>query len=169
MIKYVFRDAPITIKGADKADPQRIGEALSKIAAEANGELTPKAVVENARNPRHVLHKHFEWDDAKAAESFRIEQARTVIRCIHAEDEDASEGHAPAFVSISDKGGVSYRTLADIKSSADLQARVLAQAERDLEAFNRRYTSLQDICAIIRTAQAEIKRKRAKSENRAST
>lgn len=168
MIKYVFRDSPLTIRAASKADPQRIGEALAKIAADGGGELTPKAVVETARNPRHVLHRHFEWDDNKAAELFRQDQARSIIRSIHAEDDDASEGHAPAFVSVADKGGVSYRTLDAIKNSADLQARVLAAAERDLEAFNRRYTSLQDVCAIIRTAQAAVAAKRKKADNRAS-
>jgi hypothetical protein len=167
-MKYVFKDAPITIKAADKADPQKIGEALTKIAEEGGGELTPRAVVENARNPRSVLHKHFEWDDAKAAEAYRIDQARAVIRCIHAEDDDASEGHAPAFVSISDKGGTSYRTLDAVKNSADLQARVLAQAERDLEAFQKRYTAMEEVCAIVRNAQAAIQARRKRSEARAS-
>jgi hypothetical protein len=168
MIKYCFKDSPITIKAADKANPQRIGEALAKIAAAGGGELTPKAVVEAARSSSNVLHKHFEWDDSKAAEAFRLDQARNVIRSIHAEDEDASDGHAAAFVSVSDKGGTSYRTLDAIKNSADLQARVLAQAERDLDAFQRRYRAMQDVCAIIRTAQDALAKKRAKTENRAS-
>lgn len=168
MVKYVFKDSPVTIKNAAKADPQKIGDALAKIAESGGGELTPRAVVETARNPRNALHQFFEWDDSKAAESYRLDQARTVIRCIHAEDDDASEGHAPAFVSISDKGGTSYRTLDAVKNSADLQARVLAQAERDLEAFQKRYTALEEVCAIVRNAQAAIQARRKRSETRAS-
>jgi hypothetical protein len=167
MVKYVFRDSPLTIKAADKADPQKIGEALEKIAAEANGELTPRAVVDAARMPRHVLHRHFEWDDQKAAEAWRLDQARAVIRLIHVEDVDASDGHSSAFISVSAKSGTSYRTLDAIKNSADLQAAVLAQAERDLEAWERRYHQLQDICEIVRSAQTAIKEKRKKIETRA--
>lgn len=167
MIKYVFKEAPITIKSADKADPQKIGEALAKIAADGNGELTPRAVVEIARNPRHIMHRHFEWDDQKAAEAYRVDQARLVIRSIHVEDGDSADGHVVAFISISDKGGTSYRTIAAVKNSADLQARVLAQAERDLEAFQRRYHALEEVCQIIRDAQAAIQQKRAKETARA--
>jgi hypothetical protein len=167
-MKYIFKDTPITIKAADKADPQKIGEALAKITAEGGGALTPKAVVETARNPKNILHKHFEWDDSAAAEAYRLDQARTVIRCIHVEDDDARDGHAVAFISITDKSGTSYRTLDAVKNSADLQARVLAQAERDLEAWQRRYRLLEDVCAIVRQAQAAIARKRQAVETRAT-
>ena len=45
MIKYTFKDEPLTIKNKAKATPQKIGEALAKIAAASKGHLTPKAVV----------------------------------------------------------------------------------------------------------------------------
>lgn len=168
MIRYVFKEAPLTIKAADKANPQKVGEALAEIAAEGGGELTPHAVLEAARKPTHVLHRHFEWDDGKAAEAYRIDQARNVIRSVHVEDSDAASGHTVAFISIADKSGTSYRALSEVRNSADLQSRVLAQAERDLEAFERRYHALQDVCEIIRTAQAAVKRRREKVDTRAS-
>lgn len=168
MVKYLFRDAPVAIKAAAKADPQKIGEALTKIAVEGGGELTPIAVVESARNPRNVLHRHFEWDDQKAAESYRLDQARAIIRSIHAEDGDAADGHAAAFISIAAKSGTSYRALGDVRNSADLQAMVLAQASRDLEAWEKRYRALEDICEIVRDARAAIQRRKDKAENRAS-
>lgn len=167
MISYTFKDGPVTIKNAKRADPQKIGSALAKIAEQQKGRLTPPAVVEAARDTRNPLHKHFEWDDKIAAESFRIEQARMLIRSVAlVGDEDAEP--APAFLSISDKGGTSYRAMAEILDSADLQNAVLAAAERDLAAFEKRYRQLKDICEIVSDARAKISARRNKHESRAS-
>ena len=147
MIKYRFKeDEPLTIKAADKANPQKIGEALTKISAINGGHLVPAAVVEAARDAKSVLHRHFEWSDKVAAEKFRLDQARSLIRCIHVESEDAESGVTRAFLSIREKTGVSYRTITDVLNSSDLQQRLLAQAEKDLLAFEARYQNLEDIC-----------------------
>src|SRR5207244_3697017 len=151
MVRYVFKeDAVLTIKGADKADPQKIGEALAAISDKAGGHLTPDAVVAAARERRSPLHRHFEWDDATAAEKYRVDQARSLIRSVHLSHEDSEDGMARAFLSVREKGGTSYRALADVLNSADLQRRVLDAAERDLLSFETRYKSLSDICNLIR-------------------
>lgn len=167
MTSYTFRDGPVTIKNAAKADPQKIGTALAQISEQQKGRLTPPAVVEAARNNRHPLHKFFEWDDKIAAESFRLEQARTLIRSVAIVGEGDADP-APAFLSIADKGGTSYRSLGDVLDSADLQNSVLAAAERDLAAFERRYRSLSDICQIIRDAREKVAARRNKHESRLS-
>jgi hypothetical protein len=169
-MKYSFReDEILTIKAKDKADPQKIGQALELISEKAGGKLTPPAVVEAARDKRSVLHKHFEWDDARAAESFRLDQARTLIRAIHLENTDASNGYARAFLSVREKTGTSYRSLGEVLKSTDLQMSVLEAAERDLLAFEARYKSLQDICNIVRGAREKVSaRRRSKNESRVS-
>lgn len=55
------------------------------LALEQDGRLVPADVVEAARDPRSPLHSHFEWDDSTAAEKYRIEQARTLIRSVKVE------------------------------------------------------------------------------------
>lgn len=161
MIKYVFRE-PVTIKGADKASAQKIGEALQKLAGDAE-ELTPIMVVEAAKSPRSFLHPFFEWDDRVAAQKFRLDQARVLIRSIQVEDGEFEAGCAPAFISISDKAGTSYRTLGSVKNSADLQAHVLEQATKDLESWERRYRALKDVCSVIAEARAMLAKKRRKA------
>ena len=47
---------------------------------EENGKLDPKEVVDAARDTISPLHDYFEWDDDKAADAYRLEQARTLIR-----------------------------------------------------------------------------------------
>lgn len=167
MVSYVFKDGPVTIKNAKRANPQTIGAALAQIAEQQKGRLTPPAVVEAARNNRHPLHKFFEWNDAIAAESYRLDQARTLIRSV-ALVGDGDEDAKPAFLSIADKGGTSYRPVQDVMDSADLQSAVLAAAERDLAAFEKRYRALGDICDLIRDAREKVANRRNKHESRLS-
>lgn len=154
MIRYAFKDRPLTVKKADKADPQKWGEALAKIEAANGGHLKPQAVVDTASNPRHVLHKHFEWDDAVAANAYRVDQARTMIRSITVEDSDGD--NKPAYFSVAERAGVSYRSYQDVVGSADLQMAVLKAAERDLGAFQAKYAELTEICDIVHEARERV-------------
>ncbi len=62
-------------------------EALAEIKAleDRRGRLTPQEVVEAARAEASAIHGCFEWDDGKAAEAYRIEQARELIRRVKIE------------------------------------------------------------------------------------
>lgn len=153
MIRYAFKDAPVTIKAGAKADPQKIGEELAAISAANGGRLTPKSVVEKAANPRHPLHRFFEWDDAKAANAHRLEQARELIRIIRVDDDDGKQ--VRAFFSINDRG-TSYRSLTEVRQSQGLQELVLKSALKDLRAWEARYRDLTDACDLVRQAQRKV-------------
>lgn len=166
-MKYVFReDEPLRIKAAKDADPNVIGNTLQDIAARNSGELTPDVVVTEAADPKHQLHRFFEWDDKVAAHQHRLYQARSLIRVVRVEDPEAREGTSRAFLSVSDKGGVSYRSLGDVKRSAEMQMAVLRSAERDLEAFERRHRDLLDVCENIVEARGKIKTRIERLEKR---
>ena len=64
------------------AERKEIEERMQAIADANGGKLTPSAVVDDARNPSSPLHGQFEWDDSKAAEAYRVVQARTLIRSV---------------------------------------------------------------------------------------
>jgi len=164
MIRYVFKEGPVAIRGAKDANPQVIGEALSALAEAGGGALTPRAVVDGARAPASPLHAHFDWNDAEAAEKWRVEQARDLIRCIRVEETDSNHEPVRAFLSVSGDAGVSYHTVQEIRSSGELRERLLAAAERDLEAFTTRYRVLKDICAVVETAKKVARAKRRADE-----
>jgi hypothetical protein len=167
MQRYVFKDGPLTIKGSKDADPQKIGEALATIAELSGGDLRPAEVWKAAQgNPEHPCYPHFEWDIQKAAEAHWTDQARELIRCIRVDEDDGNSDPERAFLSISDKRGVSYRTLGDIRTSGYLQERLLAAAERDLDAFTVRYRAIKDLCAIVEMAKKVAKAKRSNNETR---
>jgi len=60
-------------------------QELRRLSEKGGGTLTPSRVVDVARSPLNPLHKYFEWDDAVAAEKYRQDQARELIRCVHIE------------------------------------------------------------------------------------
>jgi hypothetical protein len=169
-IKYVFReDEPLRIKAAGKADPQVIGEALEKIANEVeNEELRPKAVVDAARNKKHPLHPHFEWDDSVAAEAYRVDQARSLIRIVRVISEETQDGTERAFISVKQDSGTSYRHVTAVRSSLELQLAVLKRAQADLEAFEKRYREFADVCDLVRSAREKLADRQNKFETRAA-
>lgn len=161
MIRYVFKEGPLPLKNGKDADPQAIGEALAAITEAHGGHLKDEDVHEAARDASHPMHKHLEWDDAVAGKAYRLEQIRRIVRLIRIEDSEADYAEPPrAFLSVADKGGVSYRSLKEVVSSAHLQRLVLDQAERDLFAFERRYKEFTDICDIVEQARVKVIDKR---------
>jgi hypothetical protein len=150
MTTYTFRDAPLFLHNGEDADPQVIGEALEQIAAANGGLLTPAALVTAARSRRHPCNKHFEWRDKEAAEQYRLEQARSLIRMIRVVDEQQPEMKHYAFVNIRTEDGRGYVSPQRIVTSELLQARALEMAERELSAIERRYAEISDLCAAIR-------------------
>lgn len=162
MIRYVFKEPPVAIKNAKRADPQRIGEALAQISEANNNRLEPEAVVDAARPTRHILHRHFEWDNSIAAEAYRVDQARRIVRIVRVVD-DADDDPAPrhAFVSITDgRSGRSYVPHREIIDNAKLQALVLEAAERDLAAWQRRYSELVDLCQEVEALRKRLRERR---------
>lgn len=159
MTIYAF-DAAVPGR-AKRADPQVIGEALETIRLENGGELHPQAVVADARDAKSPLHRYFEWDDRKAAEAHRMDQARALIRSIRVIDDNDAKPR-PAFLSIRSDGGIGYHTIKDVLSSRDLRERLLAQAQRDLDAWTLRYRELREIVELVLPAQRELRRRVSK-------
>lgn len=158
MVQYAFKSEFQTIRNAKRADPKKIGRALQKVQDEAPGEKGyPQRVVDAARNPRNALHKHFTWDDQEAAEAYRRDEARTIIRSIRIVDDEGDD--KPAFISVSSKGGQRYHSLDAVMASAELQLAVLKSAERDLAAFEKRYTELADICRPIQKVRDKLRQR----------
>jgi hypothetical protein len=166
MVKYVFRDEIVPIRNAKNANPQKIGEAIQAVANKNGGRLIPESVEEAARPKNHPLHPFFEWDDSIAARAYRVDQARHLIRLVRVED-DTAEEHPHAFISLNDGGGICYRSLGDVQRSANLQLAVMKAARRDLEAFQRRYRSLSEVCSDVSAAISKIDA-RIEGESRAA-
>ena len=58
--------------------PQIVGEVLETIE-ERDGKVTPEAFLEESRPEDAETHKMFEWNDAIAAEKYRLDKAQRII------------------------------------------------------------------------------------------
>lgn len=119
-------------------------EELELIRQKGSGFLRPQEVVHYARNPETDLHKHFEWDDAKAGEKYRLAQARAIIRVAVLINPDSGE-KIRAYVSLRDdrEDGNSYRAMAEILNDEILAEKLISQAYADLMGFQNKYQRLR--------------------------
>jgi hypothetical protein len=112
--------------------------------------VTPRAIVDAARDPGNPLHAQFEWDDSKAAESYRLWQARRLLATIQVFDV-RTESPRPAYISLMNdrilpEGG--YRLLDDVLSNTELRRQAVETALADLKALKFRYDHIRELSTV---------------------
>ncbi len=131
-------------------DAQVAGEELERIRVRQNGRLDAKDVVEASRSEDAPLHGAFEWNDATAADAYRVDQARYLIRSIDVVIQQAEETKAVrAFVSVKRDEDRSYTSLAHAMSDSQLRAQVVADALAELAAWRKRHAELVELAQIF--------------------
>lgn len=145
-------------------DAQRAGEALEHIRSEA-GKLTPRLIVQAATDDGSPLHRAFEWNDTKAAELWRLEEAGDLVRKIVVVLEVATATDdavvTRAFIHVDDRtDDARYEPLATVLADATLYAQICERASAELEAFQDRYAQFTALKSIGKAAyeavQAEL-------------
>lgn len=146
-VGYAFKPATAS---RYKIAPEAAGRILGDIAKK-HGALTPRLVVDEARDKRHPLHHIFEWNDGVAAEKYREVQAQLFIRSVVIQVQDSTATPVRAFLHVSpsdigEDGTVGeYRPVGQVMADPDLRQRVLRRALMDLQAWSRRYESLTEL------------------------
>jgi hypothetical protein len=106
--------------------------------------LHPEDVVNAARDPESVLHSHFTWDDSKAADEYRLFQARRLIATVKIVV-PASGGNSVtvrAYHALrSERKG--YRHTKDIVTTKELRDSLLSQLVSDLERIKDTYEAMR--------------------------
>lgn len=139
-------------------------KAQAELAAmmEHGGSLLPAAVVEWARDKEtSALHACFEWDDSRAAEKYRIEQARGFIRIVVTVP-DQTTAPVRLFVSmLEDRGMVGYRRLDDVLADSAARQKLVDQFLRELRAYELRYRRIAELAPIFAAAD-KVRNRRGK-------
>lgn len=163
--------APSPGAGYSKADAQVIGEELGRIAGEGVGVAT-ETVVASARPAKAPLHPFFTWEDKKAANLFRLSEARNLINHLDVivRTRSGDTVRAKAFYSCvipvthsveepeedseEDDGGeeeeeapASRRCYIPVFTAAtreDTKDQLYRQAVRDLQGWQMRYAAIGD-------------------------
>ena len=134
--------------------PSAIRDELLRLAKLHGGELRPEAVVEAARPTTSPLHDSFEWRDSAAAQQWRIQQARMLIRVVvkYEAGRDGEEVECRVFVSLTPDrkaNGAGYRVMTTVLSNAEYRAQLLADARAEMQVFREKYRALTELAAVF--------------------
>ena len=151
--------------------PETITQELQLIQSKNNGLLEPAHIVEYAKDPETLLHGRFEWEDSKAAEKYRVWQARQIIRLelvvvnkqadkpsklfFTIDPTEKAKRHIRAFVSLqSDRYGDGesrggYRDIYDVVLDDEMRAQLLDDAKKDMGHFRRKYQLLKELSNVF--------------------
>lgn len=115
-------------------------------------DLTPRLLVDLARDPRHPLHDRFEWDDAQAGEKYRQAQAAQLIRSVRVVEPVGDQGQVRvrAWHSVARPEGNRYLPAEEIKQDPFLSRLVLQAAEREWRALHQKYAHLAEFLDVVR-------------------
>lgn len=133
-----------------KTNADKIQAELMEIAKRNGGAISPHAVVEFARNKKTALHSRFTWDDTKAAQEYRLYEARQLLR-VYVTVLDGSTAPVRAFVSLPEDRSreAGYRPIATVMSSEERRASLLAMAFAELEVFRHKYAALSELAEVF--------------------
>jgi hypothetical protein len=130
-----------------------IADELEAVARIHEGLLRPMDVVDYARNPNTVLHSKFEWDNTKAAEEYRLWQAREIIVQVKVQMvQGLKQQDYQVYVSLREdrqQDGGGYRYLVDVMKNPSRRAMFLAEALADFEVWKRKYSALTELASIF--------------------
>lgn len=157
---YDFADGARFQAGAVQ-DPKMVGAHLELLRQQCKGELTPQDVLADAKHDNSPLHSFFEWNDGEAAEQYRLQQARGLIRSVVAiyVSEDKPAVRSKMFVHIPEPSAPHYREAGHAMSQQKTRQMVLQRAWRELQAWKARYKDLKefsDLFEVIDEVQKHI-------------
>ena len=136
-MKYIWKRQQISTVPA-----QIVGEELERLEKENEGALIPATIVRESKPVKAILHNCFEWDNKKAADGYRENQARELLRKIVVvyENDKGKQDNIRAFVRIQNDDGESYYTCTTrLLDDPELQDNVLQQIFEELVAVKKKY------------------------------
>lgn len=128
------------------ADAQKVADEISAIGEYA----TPQQILDKAKDAETELHKCFEWDNTKAAENWRLHQARKLVCSLVFKEQSEQSSPAPEirlFFKIDENEG--YKSTVMIMQDKDEYQKLLSKALSELRAFQTKYKSLTELDGIF--------------------
>jgi hypothetical protein len=139
-----------------KADAQKSGELFEQLSNTSEG-LTARTLL-NANIPEDApLHSEYEWDNEKAADSWRLHQSRHFINSIAIVTVSAKtkeETEVRAFHIVTEPH--TYEPLTTIIQNPVKHEKLLDNAKAELLAFERKYKELKELTPVFKAIE-EVK------------
>lgn len=129
------------VEGIWKQDADVVGNELKVLAD--NNNLSPESVLDLAKDENSPLHNLFEWNDAIAAEKYRLNQARQIIQQIVIVNDhpNAEVREVRAFVTESKNDG-HYQLITTVIENPITYEVLLKRAKFELHVFKEKYKTI---------------------------
>lgn len=125
-----------------KADAEKVHSELETIETKS-----PQNIVDYAEaHPDSELYKCFTWDDTKAANEWRKQEARQVCRLLVFADDETKQ---PTQIRVLQKATDAYEPVKTIVRNNDEYAKLLARAKAELKAFRERYKQISELEKVL--------------------
>lgn len=124
---------------------------------EHDGRLMPADVVEAARDTDSPLHSSFEWDDTEAAQKYRLNQARSLIRTVKLM---VTVREVPVSVPYyvrdpeADAKQAGYRTVISLRSEEDVARAAIIDAMKRVSNAVRHAKELAAVLGVVADLEA---------------
>lgn len=126
------------------ADAQKVADEILAIGKSA----TTAQILDKARDEKTELHKCFDWNDAEAAEKWRLQQARHIVcNLVIKEKPDAPKPEVRVFFKTDNESG--YKPTVLIMQDKDEYQKLLARALAELNSFRAKYKSLTELDGVF--------------------
>ena len=124
---------------------QVVGETLHQIHRR-HGKLTPFEVVDAARSRKSALHRYFQWDNDKAADEYRKEQARYLIACVVTVQTGEDEVQpVRSFVSINH----SYEPVEVVMSSTVMRQQAIQDVQAAIRSLKEKLSAFEEFSDVL--------------------
>lgn len=136
-------------------DAHMVHGVFEKIRKSHDGHLKPEDIVSEATSKRSKLHKAFNWDDADAANEFRKDQARSMIRSLVVYRREAPKEPMRLYEvtrepTKDDPVRQVYATIEDICADPEKRAELFQTVLNDLVRCRRKYAQLREFASVFR-------------------
>lgn len=158
---------------SNETDPNAAAQVLGRLE-ESEGHVTAQSVIKAAEPKSSPIHKAFEWDDSIAAEQYRIEQARSLIKSIEIIEASGSDTVAtPIYFHVpqSPVAESYYKSRDVLIQDVDEWQRAVGAARSQVAGCIRLLNSIEDLCDApiarrsikqaarsLRTAQTQLEK-----------
>lgn len=144
----------VATTGSHLSDDQAqiVGEELETIK-ETEGQLTPAIVVKRAEKEESKLHGFFTWDDKAAADEYRLNEARYLLRSVEVYYEvepGGDEKPVRAFYHVEDdEEGAIYVDIDDVVSNDDYRQQIIDKALREMRSWAAKYRQYKELSPVV--------------------
>jgi len=111
--------------------------------------LTPQNLVNASRCETAPMHKAFEWDDAKAGEEWRKQQARVYINHLEIVVDKANEDIPVTRAWVQYEKGENYENIMTVLSDPVKSNSFFEMGLKMLNDFKRRYGEVKEFAKVI--------------------